>query len=177
MVFQAMERTPTGQQARPQDTELAKDGVQAIPARVLLIDLDNCPNQIEKLSLHIEEFARVIVSYGGAEPKVPFSLVSLLATPIHEKRLEIVRVEQGKNAADFALTFHAGLLGKRIATEYGIHHPLGRYWSGLCRTPTPRQRAKSKPSLRKRPARQSGAEISGQEQALQDQGTGRRNAG
>ncbi len=93
-----------------------------MPAQVLLIDLDNCPNQIEKLSLHIEEFARVIVSYGSAEPKVPFSLVSLLATPIHEKRLEIVRVEQGKNTADFALTFHAGLLVNELPpnTEFTI---------------------------------------------------------
>ena len=93
-----------------------------MPAQVLLIDLDNCPNQIEKLSLHIEEFARIIVSYGGAEPKVPFSLVSLLATLIHEKRLEIVPAEQGKNAADFALTFYAGLLVNQLPpnTEFTI---------------------------------------------------------
>ena len=93
-----------------------------MPAQVLLIDLDNCPNQIEKLSLHIEEFARTIVSYGGAEPKVPFSLVSLLATLIHEKRLEIVPAEQGKNAADFALTFYAGLLVNQLPpnTEFTI---------------------------------------------------------
>lgn len=117
-----MEKTPTGQQAGPQDAELAKEETQAIPAKVLLIDLDNCPNQIEKLSLHIEEFTRVIAFYGGTEPKVPFSLLSLLATPIHEKRLEIVRVEQGKNAADFALTFHAGLLVNELPpnTEFTI---------------------------------------------------------
>ena len=101
-----MNRTSPEQQAEPQVAEEA----HAVSAKVLLIDLDNCPNQIEKLSLHIETFTRVIVSYGGTEPKVPFSLLSLLATPIHEKRLEIVRVEQRKNAADFALTFHAGLL-------------------------------------------------------------------
>ncbi len=105
-----MNPTSPEQQTESQAAEPAKDGTQAIPAQVLLIDLDNCPNQIEKLSLHIEEFTRVIVSYGGTDPKVPFSLLSLLATPIHEKRLEIVQVEQGKNAADFALTFHAGLL-------------------------------------------------------------------
>ena len=117
-----MNPTSPEQQTESQAAEPAKDGTQAIPAQVLLIDLDNCPNQIEKLSLHIEEFTRVIVSYGGTEPKVPFSLVSLLATPIYEKRLEIVRVEQGKNAADFALTFHAGLLVNELPpnTEFTI---------------------------------------------------------
>lgn len=117
-----METASMEQQAEPQATEPAKEETHAVPAKVLLIDLDNCPNQIEKLSLHIETFARVIVSYGGTEPKVPFSLLSLLATPIHEKRLEIVRVEQGKNAADFALTFHAGLLVNELPpnTEFTI---------------------------------------------------------
>ena len=50
------------------------------------------------------------MSYGGIEPNVPFGLVRLLATPIHEKRLEVIAAGAGKNAADFALTFHAGLL-------------------------------------------------------------------
>ena len=105
-----METASTEQQAEAQATEPAKEEKHAVPAQVLLIDLDNCPNQVEKLSLHIEEFTRVIVSYGGIEPNVPFGLVRLLATPIHEERLEVIAAGAGKNAADFALTFHAGLL-------------------------------------------------------------------
>ena len=117
-----METTSAEQQVESQATEPLGKETYETSAQVLLIDLDNCPNQIEKLSLHIEEFTRVIVSYGGTDPKVPFSLVSLLATPIYEKRLEIVRVEQGKNAADFALTFHAGLLANELPpnTEFTI---------------------------------------------------------
>lgn len=105
-----------------QATESLGKETHEIPAQVLLIDLDNCPKQIENLPLHIEKFTRIIVSYGGTEPKVPFSLLSLLATPIHEKRLEFVTAGKGKNAADFALTFHAGLLVNELPpnTEFTI---------------------------------------------------------
>ena len=112
-----MEKTSTEQQVKAQAAEPAKGETQAIPAKVLLIDLDNCPNQIEKLSLHIEQFTRVIVSHGGTEPKVPFTLLSPLATPIHEKRLEFITAGKGENAADFALTFHAGLLVNQLPTN------------------------------------------------------------
>ena len=148
-----------------------------MPAQVLLINLDNCLNQIEKLSLHIEEFTRVIVSYSGTEPKVPFSLLSLLATPIHEKRLEIVRVEQGKNAADFALTFHAGLLLNELPShteftilsddndlDHAVHllHDKGRKAARLSgkeqpAKPKPKSRSKSETPKAKTKTKESSA--------------------
>jgi hypothetical protein len=38
--------------------------------RALLIDLDNCPRQIERLPETLTEYVRVIACYGGVEPKV-----------------------------------------------------------------------------------------------------------
>ncbi len=84
------------------------------PTRVLLLDLDNCPNQIQQLPETLATFTRAIACYGGAEPKVPIHLVQLLGKAISEGKLEIIGMEKrGKNAADFGLTFWAG----KLATE------------------------------------------------------------
>lgn len=81
------------------------------PPRVLLIDLDNCPREIGKLPQTLADFTRIIVCYGGVEPKVPLGLVTALATAIHEGKLELVGMDKGgKNAADFGLAFWAGRL-------------------------------------------------------------------
>lgn len=79
--------------------------------RALLIDLDHCPKHAEQLPQTLDGFARVIACYGGSEPKVPLGLVPLLASAIHDGRLEIIGMESAdKNAADFGLTFWAGRL-------------------------------------------------------------------
>src|SRR3989449_11440377 len=84
---------------------------QPTTVRALLIDLDNCPRQIEQLPETLATFARVIACYGGTEPKVPFGMVPLLSTAIHEGRLAIIGMQKkGKNAADFGLAFWAGRL-------------------------------------------------------------------
>jgi len=84
---------------------------QTVTVRALLIDLDNCPRQIERLPESLATFARVIACYGGTEPKVPFGMVPLLARAIHEGRLSIIGMQKkGKNAADFGLAFWAGRL-------------------------------------------------------------------
>ena len=84
---------------------------QTTTVRALLIDLDNCPRQIERLPETLATFARVVACYGGTEPKVPFGMVPLLATAIHEGRLAIIGMQKkGKNAADFGLAFWAGRL-------------------------------------------------------------------
>src|SRR5215470_5992455 len=87
-----------------QDIELSPH--PAVVERALLIDLDNCPRQIERLPETLTEYARVIACYGGVEPKVPLGMVPLLATAIHEGRLTILGMQKkGKNAADFGLAF------------------------------------------------------------------------
>jgi hypothetical protein len=81
------------------------------PPRVLLIDLDNCPQQLDQLPDNLAGFSRIVVCYGSQEPKLPLSLVTALAEPVLGGQLEIVGMEKkGKNAADFGLCFHAGRL-------------------------------------------------------------------
>jgi len=82
-----------------------------VPLRVLLIDLDNCPQQISQLPANLDGFSRIVVCYGSQEPKLPLGLVTALAEPILGGHLEVVGMEKkGKNAADFGLCFHAGKL-------------------------------------------------------------------
>jgi PIN domain-containing protein len=86
--------------------------------RALLIDLDNCPRQIERLPETLTEYARVIACYGGTEPKVPLGMVPLLATAIYEGRLAIIGMQKkGKNAADFGLAFWAGRLAAEMPPD------------------------------------------------------------
>jgi hypothetical protein len=99
-----------------QERELALP--QATAVRALLIDLDNCPRQIERLPETLTEYARVIACYGGTEPKVPLGMVPLLATAIHEGRLAIIGMQKkGKNAADFGLAFWAGHLAAEMPPD------------------------------------------------------------
>src|SRR5262249_51940281 len=91
---------------------------QPTPVRALLIDLDNCPRQIEQLPTTLATFARVIACYGGSEPKVPLGMVPLLTTAIHEGRLAIIGMQKkGKNAADFGLAFWAGRLMAEMPSD------------------------------------------------------------
>lgn len=86
--------------------------------RVLLIDLDNCPQQVSQLPESLNSFTRIVICYGSQEPKLPLGLVTSLAEPIQTGRLDIVGMaKKGKNAADFGLTFHAGRLMAEMPTE------------------------------------------------------------
>jgi len=83
----------------------------ATDPRVLLIDLDNCPQQLARLPVELDTFSRIIACYGAVEPRLGLSLVRSLAPAIQEGRLEFVGMRiKGKNAADFGLTFWAGRL-------------------------------------------------------------------
>jgi hypothetical protein len=85
---------------------------------VLLIDLDNCPKQIEQLAQNLEKYTRIIVCYGSQPPKISLNLAMLLADSIYHKRLEFVGMQKnGKNAADFGLCFYAGRLSAQMSAE------------------------------------------------------------
>jgi hypothetical protein len=86
--------------------------------RILLMDLDNCPDQLSWLAEELPKFERVVACHGPVEPKLPLSLVKDLATAIHVGQLEFVRMEHGgKNAADFGLAFVAGQLAAQLPEE------------------------------------------------------------
>ena len=86
--------------------------------RVLLVDLDNCPNQLSQLSQAINHFSRVVVCYGGFDPKIPLNQLIPLASALVAGRLIIESMDRkGKNAADFGLTFWAGRLLAETSPE------------------------------------------------------------
>ncbi|MGH7601293.1 MAG: PIN domain-containing protein, partial [bacterium] len=87
-------------------------------SRAVLIDLDNCPKQIDLLHQALAGITRAVACYGSVEPKVQVGLVPLLAAAINEGKLEIVRMEKrGRNAADFGLAFWAGRLAAELPPE------------------------------------------------------------
>jgi len=89
---------------------------QTTVVRALLIDLDNCPRQIERLPETLTEYARVIACYGGTEPKVPLGMVPLLATAIHEGRLAIIGMQKkGKKCGRFWPGVLGWAIGRRDA--------------------------------------------------------------
>ncbi len=86
--------------------------------RALLIDLDNCPGQLNYLTQALANFHRVVVVYGGFDPKIPLSQITVLAQAVVTGQLAIEPMERkGKNAADFGLTFWAG----RLLAEMPAH--------------------------------------------------------
>jgi len=85
---------------------------------VLLIDLDNCPNQIEQWVQNLEKYTKIIICHGSQPPKISLNLARLLAESIYSKRLEVVEMrKRGKNAADFGLCFYAGRLSAQLSIE------------------------------------------------------------
>lgn len=87
------------------------------PAKALLIDLDNCPQQLDSLPELIQEYERVVACH-GREPKVNLSLVTQLAQAVQDGKLEIVGMStRTKNAADFGLTFLAGRLAAEMPAD------------------------------------------------------------
>jgi len=78
--------------------------------RVLLIDLENCPNQINQLMDNLEQYSHVVVCYAQSGAKIPLDWVVPLTNTVNNDRLKIVKMpNSGKNAADFGITFWAGV--------------------------------------------------------------------
>ncbi len=82
---------------------------------VVLIDLENCPNQIEKLQDYLEKYSRVVICYAQTGVKIPLDLLVLLSKAFSSRRLRVIKMESvGKNAADFGISFFAGALSKQL---------------------------------------------------------------
>jgi len=86
--------------------------------RVLLIDLENCPNQIHQLQKNLEEFSQVIICYAQSGAKIPLDWLMPLSATVNENKLKIFKMTNGgKNAADFGICFFAGALMQQLQQE------------------------------------------------------------
>jgi hypothetical protein len=84
-------------------------------SHVLLIDLENCPNQINHLMKNLEQFSQVVICYAQSAAKIPIDWVLPLTAVVAANRLKIYKTpSSGKNAADFGITFWAGVLMQQL---------------------------------------------------------------
>lgn len=87
-------------------------------ARVLLIDLENCPSQINQLMENLEQYSQVVVCYAQSGAKIPVDWIMALTTTINDNRLKLIKMPTiGKNSADFGITFWAGILMAQLLLE------------------------------------------------------------
>jgi hypothetical protein len=85
---------------------------------VLLIDLENCPSQINQLMENLEQYSQVVVCYAQSGAKIPVDWIMALTATINDNRLKLVKMPTvGKNAADFGITFWAGILMTQLPTN------------------------------------------------------------
>lgn len=83
--------------------------------RVLLIDLENCPSQIHQLMKNLEQFSQVVICYAQSGAKVPIDWILPLTSTVNNNKLKIFKTPgNGKNAADFGITFWAGVLMQQL---------------------------------------------------------------
>lgn len=86
--------------------------------QVLLIDLENCPSQINLLLQDLERFSFVAICYAHTATKVPVDWLLALTEMINSKKLSILKMPTtGKNAADFGLCFIAGNLMQKMPVK------------------------------------------------------------
>ncbi|NOU21006.1 MAG: NYN domain-containing protein [Methyloglobulus sp.] len=86
--------------------------------RVLLIDLENCPNQVQQLMKNLEQYSHVVVCYAQSGAKIPLDWIVPLTATVNDNRLKVVKMPNGgKNAADFGITFWAGVLMSQLPLQ------------------------------------------------------------
>jgi len=79
--------------------------------KILLIDLENCPNQILQLQENLEEYTKVIICYAKTGVKILLDWLIPLSAVVNEKKLNVFKMANvGKNSADFGISFFAGSL-------------------------------------------------------------------
>ena len=98
--------------------EMAEASVKDRENRVLLIDLENCPSQINQLMNNLKKYSQVVVCYAHSGAKIPLDWVVPLTAIVNNDRLKIVKMpNSGKNAADFGITFWAGVFMAELPQE------------------------------------------------------------
>lgn len=86
--------------------------------KVLLLDLENCPNQIHELKASLEQFSQVVICYAQTGAKIPLDWLVPLSATVNSNKLKIFKMEVGgKNAADFGICFFAGVLMQQLNSD------------------------------------------------------------
>jgi hypothetical protein len=86
--------------------------------RVLLIDLENCPNEINQLKEKLDQFSQVVICYAQTGAKVPLDWLIPLSATVSSNKLKIFKMtSSGKNSADFGISFFAGALMQQLHKE------------------------------------------------------------
>jgi hypothetical protein len=102
----------------PDECQNASKETMEKTIRVLLIDLENCPNQVQQLMENLEKYSHVVVCYAQSGAKIPLDWVIPLTTTVNDDRLKIVKMpNSGKNSADFGITFWAGILMAQLPLQ------------------------------------------------------------
>lgn len=84
-------------------------------AKVLLIDLENCPGKIQQLQEDLKDYTKVVICYATTGAKIPLDWLMALNETINSNRLQIYKMETvGKNSADFGIFFFAGMLAQQL---------------------------------------------------------------
>lgn len=84
--------------------------------KVLFIDLENCPNQINQLMKHLIEYSQIVICYAQSGAKIPVDWMLPLTSIVNEGRLKLIKMPVvGKNSADFGIAFWAGNLMNQLS--------------------------------------------------------------
>lgn len=91
--------------------ELSPAIKQESAVKILLIDLENYPRQINELPNILIEYNLVVICYAQSNARIPIDWLMPLNDTINKAQLKIFRMtNNGKNAADFGISFYAGML-------------------------------------------------------------------
>lgn len=86
--------------------------------KVLLIDLENCPSQLEQLPEDLVHYLQVVICYATSHSKLPLNWLVPLSTAISANKLKIIKMAcVSKNSADFGICFLAGSLMQEMPEE------------------------------------------------------------
>ncbi|MFZ1494009.1 MAG: PIN domain-containing protein [Candidatus Competibacter denitrificans] len=97
---------------------MMEDNQSSEVSTVLLIDLENCPNQIHQLKKNLEQFSQVVICYAQSGAKIPLDWLIPLSATISANKLKIFKMENGgKNSADFGICFFAGAIMQQLKKE------------------------------------------------------------
>ena len=84
-------------------------------SKILLIDLENCPSQIQHLQQSLINYNQVVICYAHSTAKIPLDWLMPLNDTINKDRLKIYKMAtMGKNSADFGICFFAGVLMQQM---------------------------------------------------------------